>query len=65
MRADKIGTLDDPSVYRGAHRAIFAAEGQAFHLIADGAPVFAGLPPRQQFKSISPLAMARRQLRPD
>jgi hypothetical protein len=34
----KIGTLDDPSVYGGAHMAIFTAEGQPFHLIADGVP---------------------------
>jgi hypothetical protein len=34
----KIGTLDDPSVYGGAQMAIFTAEGQPFHLIADGVP---------------------------
>jgi len=27
--------------------AIFTAEGQPFHLIADGVPAFAGLPPRR------------------
>jgi hypothetical protein len=43
----KIGTLDDPSVYSGAEKAIFTAEGQPFHLIADGVPAFEGLPPRQ------------------
>jgi hypothetical protein len=43
----KIGTLDDPSVYGGAQKAIFTAEGQPFHLIADGVPAFEGLPPRQ------------------
>ena len=43
----KIGTLDDPSVYGGAKMAIFTAEGQPFHLIADGVPAFEGLPPRQ------------------
>jgi hypothetical protein len=43
----KIGTLDDPSVYRGAQKAIFTAEGQPFHLIADGVPAFEGLPPRR------------------
>jgi hypothetical protein len=42
----KIGTLDDPSVYRGAQMAIFTAEGQPFHLIAGGVPAFEGLPPR-------------------
>ena len=43
----KIGTLDDPSVYGGAQMAIFTAEGQPFHLVADAVPAFAGLPPRQ------------------
>ena len=46
----KIGTLDDPSVYGGAQKAIFTAEGQPFHLIADGVPAFEGLPPRQIFQ---------------
>jgi hypothetical protein len=41
----KIGTLDDPSVYGGAQKAIFTAEGQPFHLIAEGIPAFEGLPP--------------------
>jgi len=40
-------TLDDPSVYGGAQKAIFTAEGQPFHLIADGVPAFEGLPPRR------------------
>ena len=43
----KIGTLDDPSVYGRAQMAIFTAEGQPFHLIADGVPAFEGLPPRR------------------
>ena len=43
----KVGTLDDPLVYGGAQKAIFTAEGQPFHLIADGVPAFEGLPPRQ------------------
>ena len=43
----KVGTLDDPSVYGGAQKAIFTAEGQPFHLFADGVPAFEGLPPRQ------------------
>jgi hypothetical protein len=43
----KIGTLDDPSVYGGAQKAIFTAEGQPFHRIANGVPAFEGLPPRQ------------------
>jgi hypothetical protein len=33
----KIGTLDNPLVYGGAQKAIFTAEGQPFHLIADAA----------------------------
>jgi hypothetical protein len=37
----------DPSVYGGAQKAIFTAEGQPFHLIADGVPAFEGLTPRQ------------------
>jgi hypothetical protein len=28
--------------------AIFTAEGQPFHLIADGVPAFEGLPPRER-----------------
>jgi hypothetical protein len=43
----KIGTLDDPAVYGGAQKAIFTAEGQPFHLIANGVAAFEGLPPRQ------------------
>jgi hypothetical protein len=43
----KIGTLNDPAVYGGAQMAIFTAEGQPFHLIADRVPAFAGLPPRR------------------
>jgi hypothetical protein len=44
----KVGTLDDPSVYGGAQKAIFTAEGQPFHLIADGVPAFEGLPPPRE-----------------
>jgi hypothetical protein len=43
----RIYSLDDPSVYGGAQKAIFTAEGQPFHLIADGVPAFEALPPRQ------------------
>ena|SRR5690349_11828487 len=43
----KIGTLDNPLVYGGVQKAIFTAEGQPFHLIADGVPAFEGLPPRR------------------
>ena len=55
----KIGTLDDPSTYGGAQMAIFTAEGQPFHLIADGVVAFEGLPPPREFKSILPPALAR------
>ena len=44
----KIGTLDNPLVYGGAQKAIFTAEGQPFHLIADGVPAYEGLPPPRQ-----------------
>jgi len=44
----KVGTPDGPSVYGGAQMAIFTAEGQPFHLIADRVPVFEGLPPRRE-----------------
>jgi hypothetical protein len=43
----KIGTPDNPSIYGGAQKAIFTAEGQPFHLIAAGMPAFEGLPPRR------------------
>jgi hypothetical protein len=43
----KIGTLDDPSVYGGAQMAIFTAEGQPFHLVADGVRAFGGSPGRR------------------
>ena len=43
----KIGTLDNPLVYGGAQKAIFTAEGQPFHLIADGVPAFDGLTSRR------------------
>ena len=46
--AMKVGTLDDPSVFGGAQTAIFTAEDQPFHLIADGVPAFEGLPPRRE-----------------
>ncbi len=41
----KIGTLDDPAVFRGAKAALFVAEKQDFHLIPDGMPCFEGMPP--------------------
>jgi hypothetical protein len=42
----KIGTLDDPSAYRGPQMAIFTEEGQSFHLVPNGIPAFKGLPPK-------------------
>jgi hypothetical protein len=40
----KIGTLDDPAVFRGPKFALFTAEKQAFHHIPDGVPGFPGFP---------------------
>jgi hypothetical protein len=39
--------LGEPARLGGAQMAIFTAEGQPFHLIADGVSAFAGLPPRR------------------
>lgn len=41
----KIGTLDDPKVFT-PQMAIYTAEKQAFHCIAEGLPAFPGMPPR-------------------
>src|SRR5262249_38770309 len=41
----KIGTLDDPSVYGGAAKAIFTAEGQPSTLMGVGAPALEARPP--------------------
>ncbi|WP_120632013.1 GFA family protein [Ruegeria sp. EL01] len=41
----KVGTLDDPSIFRGAKAALFVAEKQSFHCIPEGIPSFDGLPP--------------------
>ena len=40
----KIGTLDDPAVYRGPKFALFTAEKQDFHHIPEGVPGFPGFP---------------------
>jgi hypothetical protein len=42
----KIGTLDDPSQYRGPKMAIYTVDQQAFHHIPDGLPSFERVPPR-------------------
>jgi hypothetical protein len=39
----KVGTMDDPSMFT-PDLAIFTAESQAFHHIADGLPNYAGFP---------------------
>lgn len=41
----KIGTLDDPTLYRGPMIAIFTEEEQPFHVVAQGVPKFEKLPP--------------------
>ncbi|MFN3855993.1 MAG: GFA family protein [Phreatobacter sp.] len=43
----KVGTLDDPSLFGQPQMAIFTAEKQPFHCIAEGLPAFEGLPPRR------------------
>lgn len=40
----KIGTLDDPALFKGPRAAVFAAEKQAFHIIPEGVHAFDGLP---------------------
>jgi hypothetical protein len=42
----KVGTLDDPSFFRGPPMAIYAIDKQAFHHIPDGLAAFERLPPR-------------------
>ena len=42
----KVGTLDDPSVFRGPRMAIYTIDKQAFHHIPDGLPAFERLPPQ-------------------
>lgn len=41
----KLGSLDNPAVFGNPQMAIFTAEKQPFHTIADGVPQFEGLPP--------------------
>ena len=43
----KAGTLDDPTLFGLPQMAIFTAEAQPFHLIAEGVPAFEGLPPQR------------------
>lgn len=42
----KIGTLDDPSAFKGPQAAIFTEDAQPFHVIPKGLPAFPKLPPR-------------------
>ncbi len=42
----KIGTLDDPAgEYRDSAAAIYMADAQPFHIVAEGKPCFDALPP--------------------
>jgi hypothetical protein len=36
----KVGTLDDPSAFKGPQMAIFTCDQQAFHQIPEGIPTF-------------------------
>lgn len=36
----KVGTLDDPAVFGGPQMAIFTAEAQSFHHVAEGVKAF-------------------------
>jgi hypothetical protein len=40
----KIGTLDDPSLFRGPDAVLFTIDQQPWHLIPDGVPSFPGMP---------------------
>lgn len=40
----KVGTLDDPSVFKGPQIAIFTREEQAFHITPEGLPAFETFP---------------------
>jgi hypothetical protein len=42
----KVGTLDDPAVFEAPQMAIFTAEKQPFHHVADGLMVFERAPSR-------------------
>ncbi len=42
----KIGTLDDPTAFKGPKIAIYCEDRQPFHFIPDGLPVFETLPDR-------------------
>ncbi|MBE1284295.1 MAG: hypothetical protein GJ676_13365 [Rhodobacteraceae bacterium] len=41
----KIGTLDDPSVFRGAKAALFVGEKPEYHVIPEGITQFDTMPP--------------------
>jgi len=36
----KVGTLDDPSVFRGPKAAIYMKDSQPFHVVPEGVPCF-------------------------
>lgn len=44
----KVGTLDDPEIYRGPKIAIFCEEKASFHIIPEGIPAFERLPGERQ-----------------
>ena len=43
----KVGTLDDPSDYKGPAAAIYLCDKRAFHMVPEGLPGFERLPPRR------------------
>ena len=47
MAIVKAGVLDDPSAYGDSEAAIFMKDAQPFHVVAEGKPLFDGLPPRK------------------
>jgi hypothetical protein len=42
----KVGTFDDPGLYRAPRVAIFTCDKQDFHLIPEGVPTFERMPRR-------------------
>jgi len=42
----KVGTFDDPSLYRAPRVAIYTCDKQDFHMIPEGVPTFERMPKR-------------------
>jgi hypothetical protein len=42
----KVGTLDDPSLFKGPRMAIYTVDKQPFHVIPEGLPAYERLPQR-------------------